>query len=165
MKQQSSHNNNPRGGIIALRWHPRYGVYEENIHEVFLNSLHGTYNVICTSAYTYVVYYLQFGVDERLICPFNVITPLYSIPMVTYHFVESRANVECGSLLKCPFDIYEYMFLYEKHLDLHLTTYLNKFKIGEGIRLDFSITSILITTDITSFQDARALPQPTALII
>ena len=151
-----------------MRWYPRYGVYEENIHEVFLNSLFGTYNVTCTSVHAYVVYYLQFGVSEQSVCDFNVIAPLYSIPMATYHFVESHANVECGSLLKYKFvfDVYEYMFLHpENSLNLHLNTYLNKFKIGEGVRLGFSITSTLIATYMTSFHEARALPQSTVLII
>jgi hypothetical protein len=151
------------GSLLALRYYPVYRGFERyEAHGVSLGfSVYYPYNyhVIVFNTGTDVSYVLEFG-TEFLSFGYIITTPFYPVFMLRTYFSEQGVDVKSKDRFSIDY------FLHPPYsLTLYLDTYLTKSRSRTSIKLVFLISPVSASVDIFSELKARALPNPTVLIV
>ena len=163
MEQRALHGGKKlAGSSLALDCFPVYRGFERyEAHGVSLGSVYYPYNyhVIVFNTGTDVSYVLEFGTEFlRFGC--TITTPFYPAFMLRIYFSEQGVDVES----KDRFSI-DYFLHPSYRLALYLNTYLTKSRSLTSIKLVFHIIPVSASVDVFSELKARALPNPTVLIV
>ncbi len=163
MEQRALHDGKKlAGSSLALDCFPVYrGFVRYEAHGVSLGSVNYPYNyhVIVFNTGTKVSYVLEFG-TEFLSFGCIITTPFYPAFMLCIYFSEQGVDVES----KDRFSI-NYFLHPSDSLKLYLDTYLTKSRSRTSIELEFFISLVSAGVYIFSELKARALPNPTVLIV